>query len=90
MAGFFVVRLTKTQGVHGCDGPCAHCEHITQNTAHACRRALIRLDERRMVVAFHFEDDHIIITNIDHTGIFARPENHLWPFGRQGFQPFLG
>ena len=67
----------------------AHGEDITQNTANACRRALIRLDERGVVVAFDLEDGGKPVTNIDGTGILARSLDDLWPVGRQGLQPSL-
>ena len=74
-ACFRVVRLAKAQCVDQCNRARAHCEYIAQDTTNTCRRALIRLDVRRVVVALHFEDRCLTVANIDDTSILARALN---------------
>src|SRR5690606_22574235 len=54
------------------------------------RRALVRLDVGRMVVALHLEDDRLAVADIDHAGILARTLDHARTRGRQGAEPLLG
>ena len=70
------------QGEAG-DRPRAHRENVAQNAADAGRRALIRLDKRRVVVALHLEDAGVAVADVDHSGVFAGPPDHPWRRGRQ-------
>ncbi len=72
VAGLWMVRLTETQGIHGCNWTSTHCENVAQNATNACRRALIRLDIRRVVMAFHLEDDAVAIANVNNASVFTR------------------
>src|SRR5437879_13708775 len=49
----------------------AHSEYIAENSAHAGRRALKRLDERRMVVALHLEDDRPAVADVHGARVLA-------------------
>ena len=89
VACFFMVRRAETKRVQQCNRPRAHGEDIAENTADACRRALIGFDERRMVMALDLEDGGKPVTNIDGACIFARTLDHLRAVDWQGFQPFL-
>ena len=89
MAGLGVAGVTETQGVHVGDGTRAHGEDIAQNAADAGRRALIGFDERRVVVAFHLEDDGVVVADVDDAGVLARTADDPRRLGRQGLQPLL-
>src|SRR4029079_15166480 len=73
MAGLRMVRCTEAAGVEGGDGPGAHGEDIAEDAADAGGGALVGLDEGRVVVALHLEDDGEAFADIDDAGIFARP-----------------
>ena len=90
VAGARMRRRTKAQRIHGGDGTRAHGEDVTQDAADACGRALIRLDVRWVVVAFHLEDDCLTIANIHDACIFAGAANDAGAGGGQRAQPFLG
>ena len=83
-----MVGLAEAQRIEIGNRTRAHCEYIAHNATHTGGRTLIRFNERRVVVAFHFENRRITIANINHTGIFARPLNDLRAIDRQFFQPF--
>ena len=84
-----MIGRAEPQRVHRCNGPCPHGEDVPQNTADARRCPLIGFDERRVIMAFHFEDDAKPITDIDHTSVFARSLDHLFAGSGQGAEPFL-
>ena len=73
----------ETERIERRDRPRAHGENIAQYAADAGGRALIRLDERRMVVAFHLEGHGQAVADIDDAGILAGPLQHIGPFGGQ-------
>ena len=52
-----VIERAEAQRVEHRDGTRAHGEHVAQNAAHAGRRALVRLDGRRVVVRLDLERD---------------------------------
>ena len=89
MAGLGMVRLTKTQRVHGSDRPRTHGEDIPQDATDPGRRALIGLDIGRVVVALHLEYDGQSVANVHHTCVFTRTLNDPGTRGREGAQPFL-
>ena len=80
------VERPEAQRVHQRDRPRAHREDVADDPADAGRRALVRLDERRMVVRFDLEDRRETFADVDGAGIFARPLQHLRSFGRQRLQ----
>ena len=49
----------------------AHREDVAQDPAHARGRALIGLDERRVVVGLHLEDDGEAVADVHGSGILA-------------------
>ena len=54
----------------------AHREDVAQNSAHTRGRALIRLDERRVVVGLHLEDDGETVADVHGPGVLARTLQH--------------
>ncbi len=67
MAGF-----AEAQGVEQGDRAGAHGEDVAHDAADAGRRALVGLDERRVVVRFHLEDARLAVVDIDDAGVLAR------------------
>ena len=90
LARLVVIGRPEAERVHGCDGTGTHCKDIAQNAANAGRRTLIGFDIRRVVVAFHLEDQRLTVTDINDARVFAGAANDLRSFGGQGAQPFLG
>ena len=64
---------TEAQRIHHRDGPRAHGEDVAQDAADAGGRALVGLDERRMVMRLHLERGHPAVADVDHAGVLARP-----------------
>ena len=89
MARFRVRRLAEAQRVQVGDRPGAHGEHVAHDAADAGRRALVGLDEGRMVVAFDLEDAGQPAADIDDPGILARPLDDMARLRRQGLEPLL-
>ena len=46
----------------------------------------MRLDERRMIVAFDLKDHRQPVPDIDHSSVLAGPLQNVGAFGRQCFQ----
>ena len=68
---------------------CAHRKDIPNDSAHAGRGALERLDGARMIVALHLERDCPAIANIDNARVlFAGFDQDVWPGGGKFFQLF--
>ncbi len=86
-AGARIGRIAEAQRVQVGDRPRAHGEHVAQDAADAGGRALIRLDEARVVVAFHLEDGGEPLADVDHARILARPVDHPGRRGRQRLEP---
>ncbi len=76
-------RPPESQKVQAGDGPGAHGEDVAQNPAYARCRALIGLDERRVVMAFHLEDAGVAIADVDDAGVLAGAANHPGRLGRK-------
>ncbi len=72
-----VVEAAEAQRVEDRDRARAHREDVAQDAADARRRALERLDERRMVVALDLEDRGEPVADVDRAGVLARPLQHL-------------
>ena len=72
LARALLVERTKPQRVAQRDRPCAHCEDVAQDPAHARGGALVGLDGRRVVVALDLERDCETVADVDHAGILAR------------------
>src|SRR6516164_6411763 len=77
---------SKPQGIHDRDRPRAHSENVTQNAAHTGRRALKRLDKRRMVMRLDLEGARPPVPNIDDPGVLSRPLQHALAPRRQPLQ----
>ena len=71
-----VVRRAEAQPVEQRDRPRAHGDDVAQDAADAGRRALERLDRRRMVVRLDLERDRLALAEVDHAGVLARPLQH--------------
>ena len=72
MAGFWVIGIApKRSALMRGDGAGAHGEDVAQNAADAGGGALIGLDEGRMIVAFHLEDDRQSPSPISTTPAFS-------------------
>ena len=84
MPGLRMIRGAEAQGIECRDGSRPHGEDIAQNTSNAGGGPLIGFDERRVVMAFHLENDRIAIAEIDHAGVFARSLDNAGAGGRQG------
>ncbi len=71
-----MIERAELERVHARDRPRAHRKDVAQNSADSGRRALVRLDERRMVMAFDFENRRPSVADVDSAGILARPLHH--------------
>ena len=76
----------EAQRVQQRDRPRAHREDVADDAADAGRRALVRLDERRMVVRFDLEDRGEAVADVDRAGVLARALQHARPCRRQLLQ----
>src|SRR5205814_6350663 len=65
------------------DGPRAHREDVADDPADPGGRALIRLNERRVVVRLDLEDRGEAAADVDRAGVLARSLQHLRTFGWQ-------
>ena len=80
------VRRPEPQRVQQRHGPRAHREDVADDAANAGRRALIRLDERRVVVRLDLENGRQPVADIDGAGVLARSLQHAAARGRQRLQ----
>ena len=80
------IERPKAQRVEERNRPRTHRENVTDDAADAGRCALIRLDERRMVVRFDLEDRRQSLADIHRTGVLARALQHLRAARRQRLQ----
>ena len=55
------------------DRPRAHGEDVANDSADSSRSALVRFDERRVVVRLDLEDRGKAVTNVDRTRVFPGP-----------------
>ena len=62
---FGAVHVAEPQRVHQRDRPRAHGEDVADDAADAGRGALVRLDERRMVVRLDLEDGGEAVADVD-------------------------
>ena len=70
------VERTEAQRVQQRDRPRAHREDVADDAADAGRRALVGLDERRVVVRLDLEDRGEPVADVDGAGVLARPLQH--------------
>ena len=85
-----IVERAEAQRVERGDRARAHREDVAQDPADARRRALARLDERRVVVALDLEDDREPVADRDDARVLARALQHLRPRrGQRASDDFL-
>jgi hypothetical protein len=65
-------RLAEPEAVEQRDRPRSHRDHVTQDPADSSRRALERLDGRRMVVRLDLERDRRAVAEVEDAGVLAR------------------
>ena len=80
------VQRTEPQRVEQRHGPRAHREDVADDAADAGGRALIGLDERRVVVRFDLEHGRQPVADVDGAGVLARALQHAAARGRQRLQ----
>ena len=71
-----MIRRAEAQPVEERDRPRAHRDDVAQDSADAGRRALERLDRRRVVVRLDLERDRLALAEVDDAGVLARPLQH--------------
>ncbi len=85
--GVRVVGRAEAQRVHHRDRPGAHGEDVPDDAADAGRRALVGLDEARVVVRLDLEGDGEVVGDLDHAGVLADAGEQ--PVGRRRLLPEL-
>ena len=90
MSCLWMVRRTEAQEVETGDGAGAHGEDIAQNATDPGRGALVRLDERWVVVAFHLEDAGLAVADVDDARVLAGSLDDPGSLGRQAAQMQAG
>ena len=80
------LERSEAQRVEQRDRPRAHREDVADDAADAGGRALIGLDERRMVVRFDLEDRAQPVADVDGAGVLARTLHDARPGRRQRLQ----
>ena len=78
-----VGRVAEPERVEDRDRPRAHREHVAQDPADAGRRALVRLDGRRVVVGLDLERDREPVADRDHAGLLPHPGDDVAAGGRE-------
>src|SRR5262249_4523629 len=81
-----MVEAAEAQRVEIGDRTRAHREDVAQDAADAGGRALVRFDERRVIVALDLEGDPQPLTDIDHASVLPRPLQHARPLRREVLQ----
>ena len=76
----------EAQRVETGDGARAHGEHVPQDAAHAGGRALVGLDEGRVVVALDLEHHGEAVADVHDAGVLARAVDDAGAFGGKLFQ----
>ena len=77
------VERPEAQRVHERDGPRAHREDVPDDAADAGGRALVRLDERGMIVGLDLEDRGEAVADVHRARVLARALQDTWSGGRQ-------
>ena len=85
-----VVELTEEQRIHERYGTGSHGEHIAEDSAYACRRPLIWLDSRRVIVALDTHGDSDAVSDVHDAGVLARPHKDVASLGGQAPQMDAG
>ena len=71
-----IVGRAEAQRVQDRDGPRAHGEDVAQDAAHAGGRALVGLDEGRVVVRLDLEDGGQAVADVHRARVLARSLHH--------------
>ena len=87
MAGPGVAGRAEAERVEARHRPRAHGEDVAQDAADPGRRALVGLDEGRVVVALHLEDRRLPVADVHHAGVLAGAADDPGGLGRQSAQP---
>ena len=80
---FRAVQVAESQRVHQRDRSRAHREDVANDAAHTGRGALVRLDERWMVMGLDLEDGCETVADVDGARVLARSLQHARPLSRQ-------
>ncbi len=78
-----IVERTEAERVEQRDRPRAHREDVADDAADAGGRALVRLDERRVVVRFDLEDRGQPVADVHRAGVLTGSLQHARARGRQ-------
>ena len=76
-----VVDGAEAQLVHDSDRARAHGDDVADDAAHAGSRALVGLDEGRVVVGLHLEGDGPAAADVDDAGVLAHADEEVLPHG---------
>ena len=76
-----VVDGAEAQLVHDGDRAGAHGDDVADDAAHAGGRALVGLDEGRVVVGLHLEGDGPAAADVDDAGVLAHADEEVLPHG---------
>ena len=76
----------EAQPVEQRDRPRAHRDDVAQDPADPGRRALERLDRRRVVVALDLEADRLAVAEIEHARVLTGALQHAFPLRGKPFQ----
>ncbi len=85
-----VVGAAEAQPVEQCDRPGAHRGDVAQDPTDPGRRALERLDRRRMIVALGLEGDREPVAEIDDACVLSRALEDVRPLARQSSEKECG
>ena len=77
------IERSEPQRVQQRDRPRAHREDVADDAADARRRALVRLDERRVVVGLDLEDRREAVADVDGARVLARSLQDARPGRRE-------
>src|SRR5205085_6979712 len=78
-----LVERPDSERIHERDRPGAHAEDVAEDAPGAGGRTLIRLDGARVVVALDADRRRDAVTDVEHAGAFARPDQDGLTLGRQ-------
>ena len=82
--GVVRVRRAEPERVHDRDRARAHRDDVPDDAADAGRRALVRLDEGRVIVALDLEGDRVILADVDHARVRADPASRCRAWSASG------
>ncbi len=83
-------KLAEAQRVQGGDRAGAHREDVAQDSAHARRGSLVRLDEGGMIVRLHLEGRREPVADVHDSRVLSRPLDDPGPGRRELLQVNAG